>query len=484
MFTTRAFGVPREPRICRCRRWRIGSARRLSKGPRCPASAVARPPGAPWLGGAWPSPRNSPETSLGTCAGASALCWHRLRGVCSPHVTWPRPAGCAHLDRALLCPPPGPCCPPAAAGAGRSCRGSGASPEGVGPSSCSPQQRPGPGRSQWWPELAGGAFKHTCVHTHTHTQAAFTSQLCRHRGRPCLSDLFSPSRSRRVVLRASRPQVCRAESETGLVGLAAPGQRPGRCALVLSCLGLGPSASSQPPGGARVCAGRLAGDWAACDCGLGAGAHGGGGRAVAPARDRPAPPACPPCPWLRVRVTGPRPRTLSFPRLPVLTWGRYMDVLSPQGATVLPPSCSPGMGMGFPGETEHRRSPGPVRCCGRLCSGGRGVGPARPGVGRGAGRGAGRCSGQAGAVCWLLSGLGSGPLVLAAVRPRCGGRSRSPWAEVEPRPHPPPWGPLPRRLPGPDPFFADQEPGPGHHAPDDGTTCPPPLVPLPALGTE
>lgn len=174
---------------------------------------------------------------------------------------------------------------------------------------------------------------------------------------------------------------------------------------------------------------------------------------------------------------GPRPRTLSFPRLPVLTWGRHMDVLSPQGATVLPPSCSPGMGMGFPGKTEHRRSPGPVRCCGRLCWGGRGVGPVRPGVGRGAGRGAGRCSGQAGAVCWLLSGLGSGPLVLAAVRPRCGGRSRSPWAEVEPRPHPPPWGPLPRRLPGPDPFFADQEPGPGHHAPDDGTTCPPPLGP-------
>lgn len=188
------------------------------------------------------------------------------------------------------------------------CRGSGASPEGVGPSSCSPQQRPGPGRSQWWPELAGGPLN-TRVYTHayTHTQAAFTSQLCRHRGRPCLSDLFSPSRSRRVVLRASRPQVCRAESETGLVGLAAPGRRPGRCALVLSCLGLGPSASSQPPGGARVCAGRLAGDWAACDCGLGAGAHGGGGRAVAPARDRPAPPACPPCPWLRVRVTGPRP---------------------------------------------------------------------------------------------------------------------------------------------------------------------------------
>lgn len=160
------------------------------------------------------------------------------------------------------------------------------------------------------PMVAGvgrGAFKHTCVHTRTHTQAAFTSQLCRHRGRPCLSDLFSPSRSRRVVLRASGSQVCRAESETGLVGLAAPGQRPGRCALVLSCLGLGPSASSQPPGGARVCAGRLAGDWAACDCGLGAGAHGGGGRAVAPARDRPAPPACPPCPWLRVCVTGPQP---------------------------------------------------------------------------------------------------------------------------------------------------------------------------------
>lgn len=168
LFTIRAFGVPREPRICRCRRWRIGSARRLSKGPQCQASAVARPPGAAWLGGAWPSPRNSPETSPGTCAGASALCWHRLRAVCSPHVTRPRPARHAHLDRALLCPPPAPCRPPSAAGAGRRCRVSGASPEGVGPSSCSPQQRPGPGRSRWWPELAGGPLN-TRVYTHAHT---------------------------------------------------------------------------------------------------------------------------------------------------------------------------------------------------------------------------------------------------------------------------------------------------------------------------
>lgn len=71
------------------------------------------------------------------------------------------------------------------------------------------------------------------------------------------------------------------------------------------------------------------------------------------------------------------------------------------------------------------------------------------------------------AACQLLSGLASGPLVLAAVQPR----SRSPWAEAEPRPHPPPRGPLPRRLPGPHSSFAHQEPGPGHHARDDGTTC-------------
>lgn len=106
---------------------------------------------------------------------------------------------------------------------------------------------------------------------------------------------------------------------------------------------------------------------------------------------------------------GPRPRALSFPRLPVLTWGRHMDVLSPQGATVLPPSCSPGMGMGFPGKTEHRRSPGPVRCCGRLCSGGRGVGPARPRVGRGVGAGQDAAAGRRGRCAGCCQGWAPAP---------------------------------------------------------------------------
>lgn len=141
------------------------------------------------------------------------------------------------------------------------------------------------------------------------------------------------------------------------------------------------------------------------------------------------------------------------------------DMLSPQGATAPSPSCCPG--MGFPGKTKRRWSPGPVWRCGRLWPAllGRLPRGACPpwSAARGGARAGRCCRGWAPAPWAPWSSLRSGP----------GGRS--PWAEVEPRPHLPPQGPLLRCLPGPDSSFAHQEPGPGHHARDEGTARSAPL---------